>query len=273
MKNRFKHNKKRNTAILFEVLLRAATKAAMAKDLDNRDKWLNLIKSKFATKTTLGKELKLYRALYEAKDISKTTANRLLETVKREHDKLDKDKLFAEQTEVLKLITVEALDGMFIPNYKTLASIAQIFYDKSNSIKERVILEESVIRQLSSPADKAKQLEPIDKLSFKLFLERFNKSYGKSLCERQKQLLTNYVLSFTDNGLSLKLYLNEEIGKLKEEVVKAKECKEIIEDSLMLEKTDKVISLIESMKASANLSEEIIKQLLKIQEFVEEAKK
>ena len=37
------------------------------------------------------------------------------------------------------------------------------------------------------------------------------------LCE-QKELLSNFIVSFSDNGLGLKSFINDEIGRLKEAV-------------------------------------------------------
>ena len=38
------------------------------------------------------------------------------------------------------------------------------------------------------------------------------------LRKEQKDLLTNYIISFSDNGLGLKSFLNNEIGRLKESI-------------------------------------------------------
>ena len=36
--------------------------------------------------------------------------------------------------------------------------------------------------------------------------------------QEQKELLSNFITSFSDNGLGLKCYLNDEIGRLKEAI-------------------------------------------------------
>ena len=62
------------------------------------------------------------------------------------------------------------------------------------------------------------EMVPIDNLVYKTFVEKFNKSYGDSLLGEQKSLLNNYIMSFADNGLQLKMFLNEEIPRLKNAV-------------------------------------------------------
>ena len=42
-----RHNKKRNIAFVYEALIREATVAILRKDMDRRDKVLNIIKTHF----------------------------------------------------------------------------------------------------------------------------------------------------------------------------------------------------------------------------------
>ena len=62
---RLKHNKKRNTAFLYEMLTREVVKSIIKKDLKKRNVTISLIKENFAKNTELRKELDLYKALLE----------------------------------------------------------------------------------------------------------------------------------------------------------------------------------------------------------------
>ena len=53
--------------------------------------------------------------------------------------------------------------GNFVPNYKSLASIAQMFSQKM-SPKNSVILENQIIKNMTLPQDKQESLQPIDKI-------------------------------------------------------------------------------------------------------------
>ena len=54
----------------------------------------------------------------------------------------------------------------------------------------------------------------MDTLVYNSFIKKFNDKYGDLLGE-QKDLLNHYITSFADDGFQLKIYLNEELGRLK----------------------------------------------------------
>jgi hypothetical protein len=58
-------------------------------------------------------------------------------------------------------------------------------------------------------------LEPTDNLVYKTFVKKYNKKYEEHLLEEQKEVVTRYATSFSDNGISLKIYLNEELEDLR----------------------------------------------------------
>jgi hypothetical protein len=68
-------------------------------------------------------------------------------------------------------------------------------------------------------------MKTLDSLTYNTFVDKFNSSYKHSLLKEQRELLTNYITSFSDNGLGLKMFMNEEIGRLKEECEKLSEGK------------------------------------------------
>ena len=61
-------------------------------------------------------------------------------------------------------------------------------------------------------------------------------------------ILNLYIKSFVDNSVEFKMYLNEEIKRLKEEVRKAKASNLISADTDMLQKTEKIIEKLDSFK-------------------------
>lgn len=82
-------------------------------------------------------------------------------------------------------------------------------------------------------------------------------------------MLTQYIYSFADNGVGLKVYLNEEIGRLKEKLEQSLTMEEISADLSMVESTKKVLSLIDGYKKE-NINEEVLERILRIQKLVEE---
>ena len=91
---RLKHNKKRNTAFLFEALVREMTKAAIRGDNEKKKKVLSVIKEHFAKGTILHKELQLYKSIYETKEADQITAAKIIVECRNTHLQLDKKEVF-----------------------------------------------------------------------------------------------------------------------------------------------------------------------------------
>ena len=115
-----------------------------------------------------------------------------------------------------------------------------------------------------------KQLKHIDNLVFKSFVERFNNEYS-SLLEEQKTLLSRFIASGVGDNLEFQIYLNTEIGRLKEEVFNAKNTKEFVEDKDMKNKADQILDLLEGFSKKP-LDDKDLKKILKIQELAREIK-
>ena len=273
MKIKVKHNKRRNPAILYETLIRELTKSVVNKDHARRTKITSMVKEFFNKTTDLGKELEHYRSLSETTGLEPYTAEKLICELRHTHSHLDEKKLTAQKAALIKKINKDLgkeVFSNFIPNYKNLATIYQIF-DRDLPTKSRVILEEKVLRRMVSSGKKAasETLSTIDDITFKLFSRKFNTSYAKSLFEEQKELLKNYIHSFTDNGVELKIYLNEEVGRLKQKVKDSLETEEVKNDKDMLQKTKKIITILEDFKTE-QIDKEMISKVLKVQDLVRE---
>ena len=100
------------------------------------------------------------------------------------------------------------------------------------------------------------------------FLEKFNTKYSDVLSENQRTLLTKYISSFSDNGLELKTYLNEEIGEIKSKINELAENKEVC-DSQMKKSVDRVLEILDS-HSDRPIDEEMLKDILKFQDLVKE---
>ena len=190
---KLKHNKKRNTAFLFETLSRELTKAIVNRDFQNKKKILAIIKEHFNKDKEIAKELELYKSIIESKNLDTYSAEKIIFESKKQYDKLDKNRIFSEQSNLINKINKE-LSGEtfanFVPNYKNLASLYQIF-NTEMSPKKKVLLEGEIINYMSARKpirESAKQI-PSDKLVLKAFIGNFNDVYSKTLCEEQQELL------------------------------------------------------------------------------------
>ena len=266
-----RHNKKRNTAFVYEALLREATVAILKNEHDRKDRAISIIKKHFNGDSILRKDLDCYRSLYENQNLDRLTCEKILKEVKLQKRLIDPQGLFKQQTELIHDVNKELESSTFnnfVPNYRTLATISQIFSDKI-SPKNQVILENEIIRNMLNEGKIVNNGAPIDNVVYKTFVEKFNKKYESGLLEEQKQLLTHYIASFADNGVELKFYLNEEIARLKTKLEEAKEIEEIKSDKDMLNKTHQVIEKLNSF-AKQNINEELLTTILKAQSLVKE---
>ena len=267
-----KHNKKRNTAFLYETLLKELTKTVVGGETEKKWQIINLMKEFFNVNTNLHKELTLYKALSETNQLAPQTAEKLVYEIRAQHSRLSKKEIFSEQTALIKEINKtlsRSVFSNFVSNYKSLATIYQIFSEET-PIKSRVLLEENILKKLISEKEEEKQMmKPIDNLVYKQFVEKFNDEYSDKLCQEQKELLKKYIASFLDNGLELKVYLNEELSRLKTEVNKSLKLQEIKEDEEMMTKTKTVVTLLETFREK-QIDKDMIEKILKVQELTRE---
>ena len=275
MSAKIKHNKKRNTIFLYEALVRELTKATVEKDQDRRETILDIVKEHFSTDTIMGREVRIYKNILETKDTKQNIAEKILSESKIEYSVLNKKQLFIEQSQMISRINKELSKDVFttfVPNYKNLATLQQVFNNLDLSAKERVLLEEEVLQLMTEATQQVetKEMKHIDNLVFKSFVERFNKEYS-GLLEEQKTLLSRFIGSGVGGDLEFQIYLNDEIGRLKEQVSEAKEAKEFKEDKDMLEKADQVLGLLEGFSQKP-LEDGDLKKILKIQELAREIK-
>jgi hypothetical protein len=268
---KLRHNKKRNTAFVYEALVREATVAILKEDTSRRDKVVKIIKKHFREGSPLKQELDCYRSLYEVRGITNEIAKRILTEVKMASRLLDINGLFVSQSDLIadvnKEITPEVFNN-FVPNYKTLATISQMFSLKI-SPKDRVMLENQILGSMTAPKPPTVNVAGIDHITYKTFVGKFNTKYDEDLLQEQKELLTRYISSFNDNAIELKIYLNTEIARLKDRLAEARNIEEIKNDSEMLQKTEDVIRLLESF-ATSGITEEVLMAVLKTQSLVEE---
>ena len=179
--------------------------------------------------------------------------------------------MFKNQSELISDINSDLSPDVFsnfVPNYKTLATIDQIFCQKL-APKTRIMLENTIVENMSKSAPPDAIQEDIDKTTVNCFVEKFNEKYTDTLVEEQKQLLSHYIASFTDNAVSLKVFLNEEIGRLKVAINESKTSDVFTADSEMKQKAEQIIEKLDGFK-KAEINDEILLTVLKTQQLVRE---
>jgi hypothetical protein len=269
---KLKHNKKRNTAFLYEVLIRHLTKSVLEQNEDNKNKVSEIIKKYFRKGSLLREELEIYKLVVTDERHGYHVAEKLIFEAKKAFAKMDKERLFQEQTAAIKAINVALGKGaysVFVPSYKSLATVQQIFNDQT-PIKTRVLLEAKIIHNLCDKKSiKENKMPSINNIVYKTFVKRFNDQYGETLLGEQKDLLSKYIGSFSDNGMELKIYLNEEVGRLRNLVELSLKREDIISQEETVGKIKEVLNVIDGFKEE-EVDQTMVEKVLKIQSLVSE---
>ena len=148
---KFKHNKKRNTAFLFEALIKEMAKSVVENNQERQIKIARIIKRHFQKRGILYKDLQTYKTLMNLREAEETFAKRILSEVRRDRDRLDRGKVFVEQSKLIKKINIELgqeIYSNFVPNYKAMATIAQLFSDNIPS-EEKILLEDRIVEEMT----------------------------------------------------------------------------------------------------------------------------
>ena len=265
-----KHNKKRNTAFVYEALVKEATVAVLKNDNERSKKAFEIIREHFNNDSLLSKDLECYKSLYENQNLEREISEKILKEATISKRMINPDILFSQQTKVINVVNKTLSPSVFnnfVPNYKALATINKMF--NTSSPREKVILETKIIDSMIGSPDAEKLVAPIDNVVYSTFVNKFNEKYSEELLKEQKDLLSHYIASFSDNSLELKIFLNEEIGRLKKQLASAKQTQHISSDETMSNKTDKVVARLNEF-SNETISENVIMTVLKTQQLVKE---
>lgn len=264
-----KYNKKRNTAFLYEALVRELTKAALENDTERAATITKIVKEHFKKGTLLYKELNLYRSLLETKDMEEPhLADRLIQESKFSYGTMDRKGTFNAQTKLISVINKQlgaSVYNNFVPNYRDLGTIHNVLQGIDNT-KSRVLVENNLVKKLCGyeEINENKEYKPIDAIVYRQFIKKFNDEYGTTLSEGQKKIVSQYITSFADDGLEFKMFISEKLNELKIALESYEAQNPVISEGI--QNISKKFNNFESLE----LNEELLLNTLKLQSLVEE---
>ena len=288
MKSSIKHNKLRNTGILFELLARQITADVM----ENKKEGVavKLMREFFNSKKELGKELMLYRAFFNVQNLSEQKAFQLLKLVTEQRKNLDQTVLDTQKylliKEIKKNFDLKEFFAARIPSYKIYASIYKNFDAATNGINDTTTIEElansqfTIVEHLSgkAPSKEIREHNELSKiirsqdddirfLSYKILIERFNEKY-KGLDEAQKKLLQEYIYNIS-NTSKLKSYTQTESRRLAKEIAQSSSK---VKDKVVRIKLGEVVSQLQKVQTATVIKENHMTALLIGYETLKELK-
>lgn len=245
-----KHNKIKNTGILFELLVRRVASDVLDGKQDSFA--VKLMREHFHSKTELGKELQLYRSFFNVgSTLTEGKAFNMLDLVLERRKSLNEKLLEAQKFLLIKEIKqhcdLKAFMAGRVPSYKVYASIYKLFesakannMDIDDVVSSRFVVvehlkgelkEEQIIKETTYSEALKQQPEEIRYLSYKFLLESFNEKYS-NFNEKQKALLREYInngtnvekfsLYVTNESKTLVSHFKKNLQKIKNEVTRIK---------------------------------------------------
>lgn len=273
---KIKHNKLKNTAILFELLCKYLVYESMNPSLPQKSS--KLIKKFFNKDSSLLSELKLYQQLSETN--IKVPANDLVSLVIESRKNIDQVKLNNEKFNLVKKLKESYdLDTFFknrISNYKLFASIYNIFehnsFDDPTSFlnNKQTIIESltqvpTVIEEDHQIKELIKETPTIRKKVLERMVDKFNDKY-KSLNDRQRILISKCITENVEEP-SFKDYVITECNNISKQM---KYKMDNIDEPVLKIKLNEVNNLLQTIITAHNIKDEHLSSMLKYYELLEE---
>ena len=279
-----KHSKYKNTAILFEILVKQIT----ADTLSGKDSKAVDILKKYFSNTELGKEYKLYETLTKSKNVSEGKATTIIDTILESSKKLNKNKLRKEKYNLVKEIkedfNIDEIFNIRIKDYKVYASIytlLEIYGSDKNVNPQQIIdnkvtlleyLTQSLVKSDEVKNDVLQEFASADKdiriLTYRILLDRFNEKYS-GLNSKQKTILKEYIES-VDSTSKLKDFYNDEILNIKQIIFNFSKK---VENKPIKIKLQEVLKYIRVLDKNEKATEKHLVDLLQYHNLIDELKK
>jgi len=277
-----KHNKIKNTGILFELLVRQVTNDVLTKGDSPSVKILQ----KYFSNTELAKEQRLYNLVNTLERLSESKAEQVINTITESANKIDVKILNKEKYNLIKEIKKHYdLNAFFknkISHYKTSAAVYTLlecyrsdkFINPKQIVNNKITILESLTQKeiINEENEVIKEFlnesKDIRILTHKLLIEKFNEKYD-SFTSQQKIILKEYINHINDS-IKLKTTINNHFNYLK---LTLEGYSNKIEDKVTRIKLNESIKLIQPVKKNENPKEEHLINLLQYYELLSEVKK
>ena len=279
-----KHNKIKNTAILYELLSRQITVDVL--NDTKSPKSVRIFKEFFSKNTEMGKQYELYSILLEKKYKNDSHASQLVEAVVKSRRKLSNRRLNNEKYNLIKTIKenydIKEFFNTRIPNFKIMASVYKLFGTETGKEDfgpvqrtDSVITITEHITQNTTHSNKANKVvkefkeqgKDLRLLSYQLLVDKFNSKY-KTLNENQKNLLKEYINNVSNTN-SLKGFIDSEVVKIKKAL---KSLLPKVNDKITKIKLSEAIDYTDSATKGKVVQDKHVVALMRYYELIKEIK-
>lgn len=276
-----RHNKKRNTGLLYEFLARHIAESLVECDEVAARKGIKLLRKHFKRGTELHREFRLFNAMVNATVAERVTARRIVEEARAAAKTYDAKVLDREKSLLIRGINHTFNDPKFyakhVDEYRTYATVQTLLDDwrrgTSSDIVKMTGYEEDLVEWLVTPKDKNVLEEQgngdVDNLLLNLMFKKVDSKYKNALNPEQIKLVNGYVYSLKSGDDTA---LRETIEELKrttlvaidgyadEEGSNARVIKQLNEIKAVLEQDDGTVNdaILSRFLRVAQLKHEIL---------------
>lgn len=279
---KIKHNKFRNTGLIYELLV----KQIAADTLAGKESPAVKILRKFYTGSSfLVKEFKLYDYILKNKGISQNKAESILSSIVDISRKLDQSSLRNQKYELVKEIknhySVEEFFSIKVRDYKPLAALyclleaqnnnelvdPNIFVNNKVTILEHLTSNEQDKDEVKDTLveDYSKYDKDLKLLTYKILLEKFNTKYDNLLPE-QKNVLREFITSI-NSTVKLRNSVNERIEEIRTDITAATVK---VNNEVVKIKLNEVLKGIKPLSNKERVDDNVLVNLMQYYELIAE---
>ena len=226
------HNKKRNTGLLYEFLVKSISGALVENDKQKSSKALKIVKQSFKPGTELHKEFRLINALMRTTVSSEPVAASILSEAKAAARAHQLDELNKEKSILIRNINHQLQDENFydqyVNEYKMFATVQNLvnnWRNPSSDLQKTAEYEDQLMKWLLTKKDSVAEASVnensvgTNRLLMKIMMKKLNEKYEGSLTLDQKSLIRAYAFSAAnDDNTTIIKKMNEVREKLVESI-------------------------------------------------------
>ncbi len=200
------HNKKRNTGVVYEQLLKNVSSSLVEGDRKRAQLFLNIIERHFKKGTELYNEFRLFNALAKCNASSSPVAAVIITEAKDAARRADRQQLEQEKSRLIAEINRKAGPAFYdtyFENYRDYATIQVLLnswrdnrQDISRVFEYEKKLVESMLRKPEQQSDPTLAVNPdVNSLVVNIMTEKLNKKFSNTMTSEQRDIIREYVFS------------------------------------------------------------------------------
>lgn len=194
-----KHNKKKNTSIVYEQLMTLMANLMAEKKLSELDAVKSLVVKHFNKNSNLFREKRLFDSLLSYKNKDLRIAERFLDECLVESSLFDSALLEQEKVALINDIMQSIGKEIFsvpVKSYKLRASAQFLLNEMRSNLKystpeDRLKLKLYLVENIQK-VPQEEEIGPVDRLTFKLLKDRYIKKYSPVLNANQQKVLVEW---------------------------------------------------------------------------------